>query len=272
MALIYEDKTEILRRCFFDVQNEVGLGRQEEDYHSGCKVWLGDHDVPFTSKHPHPLLFQGQVAHTLYPDLVAWDSIAAELKAVSRRLRQTEFVQLFDYLKCRNDRLALLVNMGLDCVHVERVVYERPETSLEENWNYWSGRISGRARDVGIAVRDALRAIYREHETGYGAEVTEKLILFALQTYRLNVTIRPVTTAYYHDIELHQSPLDCVVIEDCILLTFTALFDNNESNINRGKSYLKALDLHWGLAANFGKTKAEFAGITSRNQHPKSDA
>ena len=109
-----------------------------------------------------------------------------------------------------------------DKTEMLRLVYERPETRLEENWNYWSGRISGRERDVGLSVRDALREIYHEHETGYGAEVTEKLILFALQTYGLNVTIRPITTAYYHGIALQQSPLDCVVIENRILLTFTA--------------------------------------------------
>jgi hypothetical protein len=94
------------------------------------------------------------------------------------------------------------------------------------------------------AIRDALRAIYHEHETGYGEEVTEKLILFALRTYRLKVTIKPVATAYYHGVQLRESPLDCLVIEDCILLTFTALFDNNQFNVNQGKSYLKALDLN----------------------------
>ena len=269
MTLIYEDKTQILRRCLFDVQNEVGLGRQEEDYHSACKLWLSDHDVPFTSKQPHPLLLQARVAHTLFPDLVAWNSITVELKAVPRSLRTTDFVQLFDYLKCRDDRLGLLVNMGLDRVHVQRVVYEKQESRLEENWEYWSGRISGRARDVGIAVRNALHAIYCEHETGYGEQVMEKLILFALQTCGLKVTVKPISKAYYHGVELHQSPLDCLVIEDCILLAFTALFDNNEFNINRGRSYLKALDLDWGVAVNFGKTKAEFTGICRGNQDMK---
>ena len=38
MALIYQSQTQLLRRCFFDVQNEVGLGRQEEDYHQACKL------------------------------------------------------------------------------------------------------------------------------------------------------------------------------------------------------------------------------------------
>jgi hypothetical protein len=102
-----------------------------------------------------------------------------------------------------------------------------------------------------------LRTIYQEHATGYGEEVTEKLILFALHTYHLNVMLRPVCRSQFHGVQLRESPLDCLVIEDCILLTFTALFDNNEFNINRGRSYPKALGLNWGIAANFGKTKAE---------------
>lgn len=271
MELIYQDKTEILRRCFFDIQNEVGLGRQEEDYHAGCKMWLSDHDIPYSSKCPHPLLLQRQVAHTLHPDLVVWDAITIELKAVVRNPKRTEFVQLFDYLKCRGDRLGLLVNMGLDRVHVQRIIYERPETRLEEDWRYWSGRNLGRARDVGIAVRDALRAIYHEHTTGYGAEVTAKLILFALMTYQLNLTLKPLASAYYQGVELHHSPLDCLLIEDCVVLTFTSLFENNDFNINRCKSYLKALGLEWGIAANFGKKKAEFAGISNRAKHRKPD-
>ncbi len=261
MTLVHEDKTKILRRCFFDVQNYVGLGRQEEDYHLACKFWLTEHQVPFVSKPAHTLLLRGQVAHTLYPDLVAWDTITIELKSVARDLRATEFVQLFDYLKCRNDPLGLLVNLGLDRVHVERIVFEPQEIVLEEDWDYWTGQISGRVRDVGIAVRDALRMVYREHSTGYGEEVTERLILFALQTCGLKSTIKPVAKAYYHGIELHESRLNCIVIEDCMLLTVTALFDSNAFSINRGKSYLRALGLNWGIAVNFGKTKAEFTGL-----------
>jgi GxxExxY protein len=268
MTLVYEDKTKVLRKCFFDVQNEVGLGRREEDYHSACKIWLRDHQIPFTSKRPHPLWLHGQVAHTLFPDLVAWDSITVELKAVPRNPRTTEFVQLFDYLKCRGDRLGLLVNMGLDRVHVERVVYEQVETTLEEDWSYWSGRISGSVRDAGMVACQALRAIYHEHKTGYGEDVVQRLIPFALQASGLRVNIRPVTPAQYHGVELHRSPLDCLVIEDCILLTFTSLFENLEFALNRGKSYLKALSLDWGIAANFGKTKAEFTGLGQQTRSP----
>ena len=44
--------------------------------------------------------------------------------------------------------------------------------------------------------------------------------------------------------ELRESAHDCLVVENVILLTYTALFDNNDFNMNRGRSYLKALDLH----------------------------
>ena len=32
-------------------------------------------------------------------------------------------------------------------------------------------------------------------------------------------------------------------------------------NINRGRSYLKTLNLNWGIAANFGKTHAQLNGL-----------
>ncbi len=38
-------------------------------------------------------------------------------------------------------------------------------------------------------------------------------------------------------------------------------FDDNQFNVSRGLSYLRALGLHWGVAANFGKEVAEFVGL-----------
>jgi hypothetical protein len=203
----------------------------------------------------------GEVAHTLYPDLVGWDAISVELKAVPRKLAQSEFVQLFDYLKCRNDRLGLLVNMGLDRVHIERVVYRMPQYSLKEDWGYWTDRISGRAREVGAEVHAALRAVYEQHTTGYGEEVTQRLILFALMQRRLSHVMAPVSKAYFRDHLVHECPLECLVIEGCVLLVYTALFSSNQFNISRGLSYMKALEIPWGVAANFGREVADFSGL-----------
>lgn len=262
MTLIYEEYTKLLRRCFFDVQNEVGLGRREEGYHQACVVWLQQCGVPFQSKPPHKLMLNGEVAHTLFPDLVTWDAISTELKAVPRRLGNSEFVQLFDYLKCRHDRLGLLVNMGLDRVHIERIAYRAPAHECKEDWHYWTDSISGRSREVGAEVRAALCDIYDQHTTGYGDEVIRKLILFALKQRRLSYVTAPLSRAHFRGHVVDECPLDCCVIEGCVLLVFTALFDSNQFNISRGLSYMKALEVAWGIAANFGREVATFTGLT----------
>lgn len=261
MSLIYEDKTEILRRCFFDVQNEVGLGRQEEAYQQGCKLWFQEHEIPFASKPPHRLLLDGREAYALHPDFVVWNQITVELKAVLRRLGQAEFVQLFDYLKYRQDRVGLLVNFGLDRVEIERYAYDPPETEVVEDWNYWTGKIEGGDRELGVVVRDALRALYSAHGTGYGDEVLSRLVPAALRGRALEVMVAPVSKAYYRGVQVDEAPLDCLVINGRILLTWTALFDTNQFSLNRGLSYLKALHLNWGLAVDFGKRKLHMTGL-----------
>jgi GxxExxY protein len=149
MTLIYQDRTEILKRMFFEVQNEVGLGRQEKAYHQACVLWLQGEQIPFASKPPHRLMLGSDEAYVLYPDLVVGDSITIEIKALPRRLGRGEIVQLFDYLKCRDERLGLLVNMGLDRVVDQRFVYDSPATELIEDWSYWHDAID----DVQFSTR-----------------------------------------------------------------------------------------------------------------------
>jgi GxxExxY protein len=264
MTLIYQDRTEILKRMLFEVQNEVGLGRQEKAYHQACLLWLQEERIPFASKPPHRLMLGDDEAYVMYPDLVVWDSITVELKALPRRLGRGEVVQIFDYLKCRNERLGLLVNMGLDRVTDERFVYESPATQFGEDWTYWREAINGSDRELGIAVRDGLRFLYQAHGTGYGDEVFSRLILSALKRQGLNVSIRPTSKAYFRGIEVDQSPLDCLVVEDRLLIAYTALFDDLQFSAHRGLSYMRSLGLQWGLAVDFGKTKARMTGLRCR--------
>ncbi|WP_197455740.1 GxxExxY protein [Stieleria neptunia] len=181
MSIIYESRSHAIRSCLFHVQNDVGVGRDEEDYHKALIMCFRQNEIPFVSKQPHPLMLFGEEAHRLFPDFSVWQSITLELKAVPRRLGAPEFVQLFDYLKCRGDSLGLLVNMGLDRVFIDRVVRHPEQTRLTESWRYWSGQIDGKSREIGLAVRDVLREIFRQHETGYGTEVVSKLIHFGLR-------------------------------------------------------------------------------------------
>ena len=209
--------------------------------------------MPFASKSPHSLLLDGQEAYVLCPDFVVWDQITVELKAVLRNLGQPEFVQLFDYLKRRQDRLGLLVNFGLDRVQVERMAYDPQAANLVEDWQYWTGSIQDDDRAVGLAVRDALHAIFKAHGTGYGDEVLTRLMLCALRNARLGLSVSPTSKAHYRGVEVDESALDCIVVEGRILLSTTALFDTNQFSVSRGLSYMKTLAcngaLPWILAS-----------------------
>jgi len=260
--MIYEDQTALLRKGLFDVQNEVGLGRREEVYHKAMALWLKREKIPYTSKEPHPLLFDSEIAHTLYPDFVVWDKITIELKAVPRRLQDSERVQIFNYLKRRNDKLGLLVNMGLDRVHIERIVYETPSGEWMEDWQHWNGIISGDDRVLGLKVRDFIHTILKTHQTGYGTEVIEKLILFGLQKQGLRFTSSPKGISTFQGNLLGETPFDCILVEKRLLIVFTALFDSNQFNASRGLSFMKSLDIPWGIAVNFGKHYAQISGLS----------
>jgi GxxExxY protein len=261
MELLYEDETHILRRCFFDVQNEVGLGRHEEAYHRACRIWFAENDVPVASKLPHRVMLEGEEAHLLFPDFVAWSAIPIETKALPRKLGPSDWVQLLNYMNCRGNSLGLIVNFGLDRVHVERVIHEPHETRLVENWDRWQATIGGTARDTGMKMRDAVHAIYRAHSTGYSDDIVSKLMLCALRNREVTIVVNPLAKAMYRNTEVHESSIDCVLVNNEIVLVHTALFESNGFNISRGLSFMKALGVSFGLAVNFGKNIVEITAL-----------
>jgi hypothetical protein len=213
MMCLFKDKTEKLIGGLFAVQNEVGLGHDEEAYHRAFVLWLEEH------------------------------------------------VQIFDYLKARQDQIGLLVNMGLGRVVIERIMYEPCESAWQENWGYWDGRIQGDEREAGLAVRQALKSIYEQHQTGYGSEVMSNLVRFALLEHGLKVEEAPVGQAFYKGQKLKESRLDCLLVNDCMVLVCSALHDDNTFNIGRGLAFMRALGREWGIACNFGKKEVYMDGL-----------
>ncbi len=47
---VYESKTGAIRRCLFDIHHQVGVGRDEEDYHKALVLCFQENEIPFVSK------------------------------------------------------------------------------------------------------------------------------------------------------------------------------------------------------------------------------
>lgn len=263
--LFHAEKTEQLIRGFFEVQNEVGLGRAEEAYQRAYEIWASERGIPVLSKPRLRLTLRDQEVLVLYPDFVAWNDICIELKALPRTLGPSEELQLFDYLRAGKSRLGLLVNMGLDRVHFERRIFDRPPNTMGEDWSSWEGAVHGIDREIGLNVRAALQLVYETHRTGYSHAVTEKLVLAALRMSHLQVTVRPIAAAIFRKRVVHESNLDCFVIENRIVLTLTSQFTNNEFSKSLEYSYLKTLGLPWCVAANFGTANLQVTALSNRH-------
>jgi GxxExxY protein len=266
MEYFLAEKTEQLIRGFFAVQNEVGLGRNEEAYQRAFEIWTHEQNLPIASKPPVQLLIQDRVAHTLYPDFVGWDEIVVELKALPRAIGPSETLQLFDYLRARRSRLGLIVNTGLDRVHVERRILDPVESILTEDFSYWTNHIGGSDRTIGIAIRNALHLVYAEHRTGYSLPITERLLLTALSLCQLDVTVRPIAPAMFHKQVVHESALECMVVAGKFVMTVTAHFESNEFAKSLGLSHMKTLSAPWGVAVNFGIKECQITALRCGNK------
>lgn len=245
--LMFENETALLIKGFFEIQNEVGLGRDEQAYHNAICEWLAAMDIPFVSKPSLPVFLDGEAVLDLIPDVVVWDKITLELKSLRRSLREAEQVQLFNYLKRRQDPLGLLVNMGLSRVEWKRLAKSRrTQTAI---------KLKGITKNRSPVMEQLivkLTAIQQQDLLGYGSMVMEKLVDHLLAGTGLHIQKNPICDSYFREKNIGKSLLDCVVIEHQLILVWTALYDHNHYNVARARSFLQAMNLQQALAVNFG--------------------
>jgi GxxExxY protein len=94
------------------VYNELRPGFLEGVYHEAMEIELRERSIPFASYVPLTITYMGQKLNKHYvADIVAYDQIVVELKALNR-LTSIEEAQLLNFLKVTGYRLGLLINFG----------------------------------------------------------------------------------------------------------------------------------------------------------------
>lgn len=110
-ALLKQEGYDLMAAAF-EVYNEHGHGFAEEVYQESLELELGLRKIPFFSKRELEIRYKGIVLRKRYvPDLVAFEGIVAELKAVKCLLPEHE-AQLLNYLKATGFRVGYLLNFG----------------------------------------------------------------------------------------------------------------------------------------------------------------
>ena len=119
--LIYPDESFRIRGACFEVYKLKGCGFTEPIYQGCLEAELDLQGIPFDPQQQFPLIYKGRrLRHTFIPDLVCFDKIILELKAVPK-LTDEHRAQIINYLQATGMKLGLLVNFG----HYPKIQIER---------------------------------------------------------------------------------------------------------------------------------------------------
>jgi GxxExxY protein len=119
--LIYKEQTFKIRRCLMNVYNKLGPGFREETYKRALIKELRTNDIPFEREKPISIKYNGETIDEYRLDLIVFDKIILELKAVTDMHPMYE-AQLLSYLKAAELKLGLLVNFGTNKLFIKRLV------------------------------------------------------------------------------------------------------------------------------------------------------
>ena len=119
--IVYKDESYAILGACFEVYKEKGCGFLEAVYQECLEIELTLRTIPFRAQTGLSLDYKGQpLKQTYVPDLICYDNIIVELKAV-KELADEHRAQVHNYLKATGMKLGLLVSFG----HYPKVEYER---------------------------------------------------------------------------------------------------------------------------------------------------
>lgn len=119
--IIYKEESYAIVGACFEVYNNKGCGFLEPVYQECLAIEFNFQNIPATPKPLLTLSYRDRVlTQTYQPDLVCYQKIIVELKAVSA-LCDEHRAQLLNYVNATGFEFGLLVNFG----HYPKLEYER---------------------------------------------------------------------------------------------------------------------------------------------------
>ena len=117
----YEQLTEQIIGCAYNVYNKMGFGFLESVYEKCLLIELQKEGLNVESQKPITVLYEGETVGEFIADIVVEDTIILELKSV-RQIAKAHEAQLVNYLVATGKPVGLIINFGEHRVDVKRKV------------------------------------------------------------------------------------------------------------------------------------------------------
>ena len=122
---MYKNEGYQLVGCAFEVYRHLGGGMAEEIYQESMEIELGLNSITYLSKPELTCSYKKQFLKRKYfPDLVVYDGLIVELKAVSE-LTSEHVGQIMNYMRISNSPVGYLLNFGkIDGLQWKRLIID----------------------------------------------------------------------------------------------------------------------------------------------------
>ena len=111
MNYLYQDLTERIIKCFYEVYNTLGFGFLEKVYEHALMIELTKSGLPAKKQQPIKVYYKSELVGDYYADIIIADKVILELKAAEAVVEEHEY-QLINYLKATNIEIGLVLNFG----------------------------------------------------------------------------------------------------------------------------------------------------------------
>lgn len=109
--MLYQDLSDKIIKCFYEVYNILGYGFLEKVYESALFNELKISGLNCERQKKIDVYYKATLIGEYYADIIVEDKIILELKAAEAICEEHEF-QLINYLKATNVEVGLLLNFG----------------------------------------------------------------------------------------------------------------------------------------------------------------
>lgn len=242
-----------------ECHRELGPGLSELFYHELLRQKLKAAGIRHQFK-PRGQLFHREILVDQFEaDLIIGDDLDLELKALWGTFTPEHLLQIICYLKFWRLRAGLLIDFGKESLVVRRIQFTPPAVFFDAREWVQSAPpfVSDRTALQELAV--AVGKVLAEHGLGYRDTTYRGLMFAELTANGLQVRREPeVEIRSVGGHVLGAAKLRCFVIGECCGLLVTALRESHQA-ADRAvlQTYLRHLDLTWGVTLNFGKRQIQ---------------
>ena len=233
-----------------EVHRELGPGLDEVFYHRLLAEKLTTAGIEHALRPKRELVHRGIVADTFEPDLVFPGRLIAELKVLRGTFAPAHLTQLLCYQKLWGIPTGMLFDFEKESLVFKRLVF----TPVDAPFPAVELPVFVSDKEIAAQLLRLLRAIHEAHGLGYRETTYQGMLTAALKAEGIPFTAQPLCQVG----SLGTATLRCFVVAGKYVVTISALGERlGAADRAILQTYLRWLNLPWGLAAHFGRSRLD---------------